>query len=159
MGTPTSTAAAEIRGKLVKWNDSKGYGFVHPDDGSPDVFAHISAFAQGQRRPKEGDTVFFTVEKGGRRPKAEAVRLDALPLPDTTLLAYVISAACLLVFFLFVFGIIGLSGPVLAYMVMSIVTYGFYYADKRRAETSQWRLTETTLHVLEALGGWPGVVR
>ena len=48
--------------------------------------------------------------------------------------------------------------PIVGYLVMSIVTFGFYYADKKRAETNRWRITGTSLHVLEAVGGWPGAL-
>jgi cold shock protein len=47
----------------VKWfNDQKGYGFVQPDDGSKDVFVHISAVeGAGLRTLKEGQKVSFEI--------------------------------------------------------------------------------------------------
>ena len=50
----------------VKWfNESKGYGFITPDDGSPDVFVHFSAISgEGFRTLVEGQKVTFDVEKG-----------------------------------------------------------------------------------------------
>ena len=50
----------------VKWfNDSKGYGFITPDDGSPDVFVHHSAIAmEGYRSLDNGVEVEFELENG-----------------------------------------------------------------------------------------------
>ena len=50
----------------VKWfNASKGFGFIAPDDGSPDVFAHFSSIdGSGYRELMEGQKVDFDVEQG-----------------------------------------------------------------------------------------------
>jgi uncharacterized membrane protein YsdA (DUF1294 family) len=40
-------------------------------------------------------------------------------------------------------------------VVVGALTYGVYAYDKRRAEAGEWRVPETTLHVLEIAGGWP----
>jgi cold shock protein len=52
----------------VKWyNPQKGYGFIQPDDGSQDVFVHISAVERsGMGNLHEGQRVSFEVERGGR---------------------------------------------------------------------------------------------
>ncbi|HUC16267.1 MAG TPA: cold-shock protein [Acetobacteraceae bacterium] len=50
----------------VKWfNPAKGYGFIQPDDGSKDVFVHISALERaGLKSLAEGQKVSFDVERG-----------------------------------------------------------------------------------------------
>ena len=50
----------------VKWfNSSKGYGFITPSDGSPDVFVHHSSIrADGYKSLDEGAKVSYEVEKG-----------------------------------------------------------------------------------------------
>ncbi len=60
----------------VKWfNDSKGYGFITPDDGSKDVFVHHSAIVmQGFKTLAEGQAVEFEVVQGQKGPAAENVR-------------------------------------------------------------------------------------
>lgn len=60
----------------VKWfNESKGFGFITPEDGSKDVFVHFSAIAkQGFRTLAEGQQVTFEVENGPKGPQAANVQ-------------------------------------------------------------------------------------
>jgi len=59
----------------VKWfNDSKGFGFISPADGSADVFVHFSAVqGDGFRSLAEGQTVSYEVESGPKGPQATQV--------------------------------------------------------------------------------------
>jgi CspA family cold shock protein len=64
----------------VKWfNDSKGFGFITPDDGSQDVFVHHSAIQSGDafKTLNEGDHVQFEVVQGDKGPAArDVVKLE-----------------------------------------------------------------------------------
>ena len=59
----------------VKWfSDSKGFGFITPDDGSADVFVHHSAIeSTGFKSLSENDIVEYEVEQGEKGPKATNV--------------------------------------------------------------------------------------
>jgi cold shock protein len=59
----------------VKWfNDSKGFGFITPEDGSKDCFVHHSAIqGSGFKSLSEGDRVEFDVTQGNKGPAAENV--------------------------------------------------------------------------------------
>jgi len=60
----------------VKWfNESKGFGFISPSDGSSDVFVHFSAIASsGFRTLAEGQQVSFDVETGPKGLQATNVQ-------------------------------------------------------------------------------------
>ncbi|ATG17666.1 TPA: transcription antiterminator/RNA stability regulator CspE [Providencia alcalifaciens] len=57
---------------LVKWfNESKGFGFISPADGSKDVFVHFSAIQSDSFKTlNEGQKVSFSVENGAKGPAA-----------------------------------------------------------------------------------------
>jgi cold shock protein len=59
----------------VKWfNAEKGYGFITPDNGSPDVFVHFSAIqSQGYKSLDEGTKVEFEVVDGPKGKQANGV--------------------------------------------------------------------------------------
>ncbi|HHR6404497.1 TPA: transcription antiterminator/RNA stability regulator CspE [Providencia alcalifaciens] len=60
---------------LVKWfNESKGFGFISPADGSKDVFVHFSAIQSDSFKTlNEGQKVSFSVENGAKGPSAANV--------------------------------------------------------------------------------------
>jgi cold shock protein len=61
----------------VKWfNESKGFGFITPDDGGKDAFVHFSAIAsEGFRTLTEGQQVTFDLEDGPKGPQATNVKI------------------------------------------------------------------------------------
>jgi uncharacterized membrane protein YsdA (DUF1294 family)/cold shock CspA family protein len=163
---PTNVGIMQQRGVLKSWNDEKGFGFIAPEDGSADVFAHISAFTNHRiTRPAVGTSIGFTVEKdergrlragrawtefgkGGRGP----ARTWA-PWVATFAAADFIGALGVAAYY----GLIPRAVP-LAYLTLSIVTFAIYAWDKWRAKRGGDRMAEATLHLLEMLGGWPGAL-
>ena len=63
----------------VKWfNGTKGYGFIQPDEGGPDVFVHISAVERaGLRSLNEGQKVTYELERDQRSGKTSAGQLTS----------------------------------------------------------------------------------
>lgn len=61
---------------IVKWfNDAKGFGFITPDNGSDDLFAHFSAInMSGFKSLKEGQKVTFDVVQGRKGKQASNIQ-------------------------------------------------------------------------------------
>ena len=68
------------QGKVKKWVVDRGFGFIQPDDGSPDVFVHMSAFEKaGMVAPEVNERVSYDLETDQRSGKPRAVNIKALP--------------------------------------------------------------------------------
>ena len=61
---------------VVKWfNNEKGYGFITPDEGGPDLFAHFSSIeTDGFKSLAENQKVEFEVTQGDKGPQAANIR-------------------------------------------------------------------------------------
>jgi CspA family cold shock protein len=70
----------------VKWfNDAKGFGFIEPDGGGSDVFAHFSAIAMdGFKTLKQGSRVSFEVQQGPKGQLAQNIQAQPGPAPIRT---------------------------------------------------------------------------
>jgi len=65
---------SKIKGNVKWFNESKGFGFITPEDGSKDVFVHFSAIQSDSFKTlDEGQKVSFTIENGAKGPAAANV--------------------------------------------------------------------------------------
>ncbi|MCP2263029.1 cold-shock protein [Promicromonospora thailandica] len=69
-----------VQGKVIRFDEVRGYGFVAPDTGGDDVFIHVNDLEFDKRHLAVGAVVDFTVEDGDRGLKASTVTLVA-PAP------------------------------------------------------------------------------
>jgi uncharacterized membrane protein YsdA (DUF1294 family)/cold shock CspA family protein len=149
-----------LRGKLTKWKDDRGFGFITPIRGGRQVFVHIKAFTNQHRRPVGNEFITYEIvsDETGRL-RAEHVEFmgdDSINAAEGWTIAMTIA----LLFFIFV-GVsvfVGhLPSVVLAlYFVFSVVSFLSYRHDKLAAQQNQWRTSEGKLILLGVLGGWPG---
>ncbi|TNC28987.1 cold-shock protein [Amycolatopsis alkalitolerans] len=64
-----------VTGKVVRFDEIRGYGFVAPENGGEDVFVHVNDLDVDKRLIAPGAIVEFTMEDGERGPKASNVRV------------------------------------------------------------------------------------
>ena len=66
----------------VKWfNDAKGFGFIEPDGGGSDVFAHFSAISMdGFKTLKQGSRVTFEITQGPKGQLAQNIHAEVQPI-------------------------------------------------------------------------------
>ncbi|HCM2153330.1 TPA: cold shock and DUF1294 domain-containing protein [Vibrio parahaemolyticus] len=145
-----------MKGQIVEWNDSKGYGFISVIGGEQKVFIHVSSIKNRGRRPKLNDSVTFEVTKDSKgRLNAENVVIEGVNgFPLTVLFGFsflVAASASVIVF----------KGQLLlipVYLILSVFTYLMFAWDKQAAQNGRWRTPENTLHFLSLIGGWPGAL-
>lgn len=146
------------QGTLTHWNDDKGYGFICSTDGKENVFCHIKSLPHYQRRPKNGDVLTYEeMVDEKERFYASSPRIKGLAWSYFTYISLCLSL-------LFVIYVYLVSQQILpfhllsVYVAVSLLTIGVYSLDKRAAQTDLSRIPEKRLHLLEALGGWPGAL-
>ena len=139
----------------MDWVDEKGYGWVN--SGEKRHFVHIKDFERGQRRPKAGEEVRFIqgIDAKGRMcvKSVTFVKSGGCMGLGVWLLLLALLALPLLALLKLPFPFWQGAG---AMMLVSAITYGMYAHDKSRAVSSGWRVPESSLHLAELLGGWPG---
>ena len=156
------------QGKIAKWNDERGFGFISSSEGDDSIFVHISAFPGSDRRPSVNEAVSYTLAFDSQgRPQAKDVRFivgrstvwptrkiprSGVTVQITFAMSFLFALAALAVL-----GWLEMSWLALSY-VASMITYGCYSRDKKAAQNVGWRTPETTLHVMSLVGGWPGAL-
>jgi uncharacterized membrane protein YsdA (DUF1294 family)/cold shock CspA family protein len=152
------------QGRITSWKDGKGFGFITPNGGGRQVFVHVSAFRNRQRRP-EGDelvTYELAVDEKGRELAmkvafvGEPTRGDGKRVPAWLPTFFTVGFLA----FLAATVMVGkLPGAILGvYVAASIISFVAYFRDKSAAENDRWRTPESTLHLIGLIGGWPGAL-
>lgn len=154
---PASAPVVKLTARIVEWNAGKGYGFVSFEKHR--IFVHQRDFVVKHKRPEVGDVLEFVLGKddkgrfcaqrvehhndGGRiRFWHLLVLLPLLAAPGYALWKLAGHSDWRLVY--------GCAGG------MSAIAYLMYWLDKLRARHGEWRIAESTLHLVALLGGWPG---
>ena len=153
-----------VKGKITRWDDDKGFGFIQPLLKGEQVFLHIKALQNRARRPVIGEVVTYAIGKdeqgrlqaqqvtfAGEKRKIKAARTAAKwPLWSVLAFAAVLAAAVAT-------AKLPLYVPLL-YAGLSVLTFITYWLDKRKAQAGHWRTPESTLQFMALLGGWPGAL-
>jgi len=151
-----------LKGKLIKWNEDKAFGFIVPNGGGEHVFIHKTALSNRKRTPQVNDVITFTIakDKQGRYCANDATfsgeklkKKEAKSVNQFSIYLSVIFLGSIVVG-LFM-GYIP-KNLALLYFGASTVTFIAYASDKNKAQRNAWRTPESTLHSLALIGGWAG---
>lgn len=137
---------------VTTWEADKGCGWL--DWAGKRVFLRRRDYAGPRRGPRVGERVRFML---GQDDAGRPCALQATPVHFRLGLQWLVWGALLVLPVLALERYRVYAPYVLGVMLLvSLITYAVYRADKRRAAVKAWRIPETTLHLLEACGGWPG---
>jgi uncharacterized membrane protein YsdA (DUF1294 family)/cold shock CspA family protein len=151
-----------LKGKLLKWDNHKAFGFIAPNGGGDDIFIHKMAFSNCKRTPHVNDEITFSVvqDKLGRYCADQAIysgekliKKQAKNMSKFSIMLSIIFLGLLPV--AVIMGYIPKS-LALSYFIISFITFIAYALDKSKARRNAWRTPESTLHLLALIGGWPG---
>ena len=152
------------KGKIARWDDDKGFGFITPFNGGPEVFVHIKAFGNRNRRPEADDVVTYSIAKDKQgRTRAVDATLAGDKLVKKAPRKTSVPAILFSLIFLGGVGFTVFTGnlPVTIfywYLTASVVAFLIYAKDKSAAQRGNWRTEENTLFILGLAGGWPGAL-
>jgi len=151
-----------LKGKLVKWNEEKAFGFIAPNGEGDHVFIHKTALSNRNRAPKLNDVITFSISKdkqgrycadeatfsGEKLKKKQAKKVSQFSIYLSITFLGFITIAYLLDHLP--------QKLVLAYFGASVITFLAYANDKSKARKGGRRTPEKTLHLFSLIGGWPG---
>ena len=153
------------QGKIVKWYDDKGFGFIRATNDSKDIFFHISDIHQLKKRPEIDELVTYDLRED-ERGRFNAINVGYLAKNKYIVKSTVQSALnpYFLVFFLLFCTFViertlkGFLPAIFLFIFFgaNLVVFLFYYQDKVSANKNEWRITESTLHLFSLVGGWGG---
>ena len=154
-------------GKITRWQDEKGFGFISENGDGNSVFVHIKGFSVRSRRPEIGDIVTYKISKGrDGKNRAENVRFARQSDPGKQIggkrqrallsVGFTVFFACFLLIAAYFDRLPWLV--LVGYVAASAVTFFTYGWDKSAARAGRWRTSESTLHLMGLAGGWPGGV-
>jgi uncharacterized membrane protein YsdA (DUF1294 family)/cold shock CspA family protein len=156
------------QGKIAKWNDERGFGFISSSEGGDSAFVHISSLPRSDRRPSVSEAVSYTLAFDSHgRPQANDVRLIAGPSSAPPMRQIPRSGIAVPIAFAMSFLIALAALAAVGWLEMSwlalyyggtIITYGCYSRDKTAAQNAGGRTPESTLHLMSLVGGWPGAL-
>lgn len=155
--------AVRFAGRITDWRDDKGFGFVEPNGGGERAFVHVNEFQRASRRPVSGDMVSYLASKDVRgRLQARQIRFAGQKLEPRRQPSRLPRAAAGIVALSGLLGLVlaGILPPLLAllYATASALSYFLYLFDKAAAEKGAQRTPESSLHLADLLGGWPGAL-
>lgn len=153
-----------VKGKVIKWQNDKGFGFIKPINGMPDIFFHEDSLISQSRRPKVGNEVSFEIAtnpEGKQRAERILFRGERDPRQRDRFLDVFYSG--LSITFLVCVGILVFLkklDPIflILYLLLSLITFLIYWSDKNKANNNEWRTSEKKLNFFSLIGGWPGAL-
>ena len=156
------------QGKIAKWNDERGFGFISSSEGGDSVFVHISSFPRSDRRPSVNEAVSYTLAFDSHgRPQANDVRFivgpsSASPMRQIPRSGIAVPIAFAMSFLIALAALAAVGWLEMSWLALyygaSIITYGCYSRDKTAAQNAGRRTPESTLHLMSLVGGWPGAL-
>lgn len=146
--------AKKLSGKLVEWDDARGFGFLRC--GSARVLVHRREFSERRKAIEKGDRLRFLM---GEDDKGRACARDIEHLGNGGALSLVAFLLCVLSLVLPVQALDRYTPNWLwvggYFLVINVLTAVVYSWDKWKARNGGWRISEMQLHLCELLGGWP----
>jgi uncharacterized membrane protein YsdA (DUF1294 family)/cold shock CspA family protein len=174
------------QGTIARWDAARGFGFIRGQSSGADVFFHMRDVRGGLQPREGAVVTFEEIHVGGKGPRAMAIEamsaeqgLTSSPArsrdenKDTPqrrpqkqspasaagpgfgpMLLISMAYGGLMLWAVWRSLLPWWTLP--ASFVLNLLTFWVYWADKRAAQTGQWRTPENTLQLLALAGGWPG---